>query len=191
MRRWALIVVVLLSPATYVCAQSTATIEGLVTDQSGALITSARITARNPKIGISRTAVTDNSGRYQIPALPVGDYELEINATGFQTQLVQSTDLDVGRRVTRDWQLQVGDVSQQVTVTTAGDQIERTTSSVGHVIDRRMVQQIPLNGRYFLDLGLLAPGSVVSPQGAFGSAPMRGLGALTINTAGNREETIN
>jgi len=191
MRRWPLIVVVVLSLLTHVRAQSTASIEGLVTDQNGALITGARITARNPHIGISRNAVTDSSGRYQIPALPVGDYELEIKAVGFETQVVENTGLEVGRRVTRDWQLQVGDVSQQVTVTTAGDQIERTTTSVGQVIDRRMVQQIPLNGRYFLDLGLLAAGSVVSPQGAFGSAPMRGLGALTINTAGNREETVN
>src|SRR5215510_2886326 len=54
-----------------------------------------------------------------------------------------------------------------------------------------MVQELPLNGRYFLDLGLLAPGSVTPPQGAFSSAPIRGLGSFAITTAGNREETVN
>ena len=58
-------------------------------------------------------------------------------------------------------------------------------------MDRRMVQELPLNGRYFLDLGLLVPGSVTPPQGAFSSAPIRGLGSFGITTAGNREETIN
>ena len=53
-------------------------------------------------------------------------------------------------------------------------------------MDRRMVQELPLNGRYFLDLGLLVPGSVTPPQGAFSSAPIRGLGSFGITTAGNR-----
>src|ERR1044072_944823 len=67
----------------------------------------------------------------------------------------------------------------------------RSTTSVGHVIDRNMVQDTPLNGRYFLDLGLRVPGSVTPPQGAFSASPMRGLGSLAFNTAGNREETVN
>src|SRR5262249_4377345 len=71
------------------------------------------------------------------------------------------------------------------------DMIENSTVSVGHVMDRRTVQELPLNGRYFLDLGLLVPGSVTPPQGAFSAAPIRGLGSFAINTAGNREETIN
>src|SRR5262249_2146095 len=87
--------------------------------------------------------------------------------------------------------LKVGDVSQSVTVTTGGTMVESSTTSVGHVMDGRMVQTLPLNGRYFLDLGLLLPGSVTPPQGAFGAAPMRGLGSLNINTGGSREEAVN
>src|SRR5262249_50457226 len=69
--------------------------------------------------------------------------------------------------------------------------IERGTSSVGHVIDQRTVQEIPLNGRYFLDLGLLVPGSVTPSTNGFSTTPSRGMGGLAINTAGNREETVN
>jgi hypothetical protein len=181
---------VLISTCAY--AQSTSSIEGLITDQHGALISRAAITASDPLIGVARRAVTDDSGRYQIAALPVGDYRLEVRAQGFQTRVLERVRIEVARRVTQDFQLQVGDVSQEVSVTTSSsDLIERATISVGNVIDRERVQTLPLNGRYFLDLGLLAPGSVTPPQGAFSSAPIRGLGSFSITTAGNREETIN
>jgi Carboxypeptidase regulatory-like domain/TonB dependent receptor-like, beta-barrel len=183
--------VALLALSTHVLAQSTASIEGLVTDQQGALIAGAEITAEDLTIGVTRKLVTDDAGRYQIAALPVGEYRLEVRATGFKTQILEQVRIEVGRRLTQDFQLQVGDVSQEVIVTALGDLLERSTTSVGHVIDREMVQEVPLNGRYFLDLGLLVAGSVTSPQGAFSSAPIRGLGSFAITTAGNREETIN
>src|SRR5689334_3099605 len=184
-------VLVLLLLSTCVYAQSTASIGGLVTDEHGALITGAEITASNPAIAVVRLAVTDDSGRYQIAALPSGDYQLEVRAKGFQTRVVDHVRIEVARRLTQDFELHVGDVSQVVTVTASADLIERATVSVGSVIDRERVQTLPLNGRYFLDLGLLAPGSVTPPQGAFSSAPIRGLGSFSITTAGNREETIN
>jgi hypothetical protein len=69
--------------------------------------------------------------------------------------------------------------------------IDRATTSVGHLIDGRTVQEAPLNGRYFLDLAVLAPGSITASQNGFSTTPSRRLGALAINTAGNREETVN
>ena len=186
------VLVLLLVLSTCVYAQSTASIEGLITDQHGASINEAEIVASDPAIGVSRVAITDESGRYQIPALPIGDYRVEVRANGFQTRILEHVRIEVARKLTQDFELQVGDVSQEVSVTTtAGDLIERATISVGHVIDREKVQTLPLNGRYFLDLGLLVPGSVTPPQGAFSSAPIRGLGSFSITTAGNREETIN
>ena len=186
------LVVALLFASIYAYGQSSASIEGLITDQNGALIRGAEITISDPAIGVMRQAITDDSGLYQIPALPIGDYRLEVRARGFQTRIRERIRIEVARRLTQDFQLQVGDVSQEVTVTTSpSDLIDSATISVGNVIDREIVQTLPLNGRYFLDLGLLAPGSVTPPQGAFSSAPIRGLGSFSITTAGNREETIN
>ena len=184
------VVVACLVFSSHAHAQSTASIEGLVTDQHGALIAGAEIKATDPAIGVGRVALTDASGRYQIAALPVGDYRLEVSAKGFQTGILERVRVEVGRRLTQDFQLRVGEVSQQVTVSSL-NAVERTTVSVGHVISVDMVQGLPLDGRHFLELGLLVPGSVTPPQGAFSGSPMRGLGALAINTGGNREETVN
>src|SRR6266576_5699025 len=161
----ALLVVILLG--TPVHAQSTASIEGQVNDQHGAIVPGVEITVVSREIGIRRTAVTDEAGRYQIPALPVGSYRIEVRATGFQTQIVESSTLEVGRRVTQNFQLRVGDVSHVVTVTTANDLIDQSSVSINHVVDQRMVQETPLNGRYFLDLALRVAGSVTPPQSAF------------------------
>ena len=172
--------------------QSTASIDGSITDQHGDVVARAEITASDPAIGVTRRVVSDNSGRYQIVALPIGDYRIEVRARGFQTRILEGLRIEVARKLTQDFQLQVGDVAEQLTVTTTSNEfIERATISVGQVIDRERVQTLPLNGRYFLDLGLLAPGSVTPPQGAFSSAPIRGLGSFSITTAGNREEAIN
>ena len=172
-------------------AQSTASIEGQVHDPRGATVPAVEITVADSEIGITRIAVTDESGRYQIPALPVGSYRMEVRAHGFQTQIVEGSTLEVGRKVTQNFQLQVGDVSQVITVTAANDLIDQTSVSINHMVDQRMVQETPLNGRYFLDLALRVPGSVIPPQGAFLASPQRGLGSLSINTGGNREETVN
>lgn len=172
-------------------AQSTALIEGQVVDQHHAAIPHVKVTARNASISLERTATSDISGRYQFSALPVGDYTVAVTAAGFKQQIVEELRVEVGRRITQDFQLEAGDISEQVTVASANDSIERSTISIGHVIDRRMVQEIPLNGRYFLDLNLLTPGSVTPTQSAFSTFPSRGVGALAINTAGNREEAVN
>jgi Carboxypeptidase regulatory-like domain/TonB dependent receptor len=171
--------------------QSMAALQGRVVDPNGAVVAGANITVRNLATGLERATKTDSEGNYQVAALPIGTYRVEVRASGFQTQIVESLIAEVGRSVVQDFRLQVGDLTQEVTVTPDSQAVERTTISVGHVVDRRMVREIPLNGRYFLDLGLLLPGSVTPTQGAFSASPIRGLGSLAINTAGNREETIN
>ena len=172
-------------------AQSTASIEGQIVDQHRAVIPGAKIIATNAAISFERTTTSDLSGRYQFPALPVGDYTIRVTAVGFKQQVVEELKVEVGRRITQDIQIEAGNISEQVTVSSTNLGVERSTISVGHVIDDRTIQQIPLNGRYFLDLNLLTPGSVTPTQSAFSTFPSRGVGALAINTAGNREEAVN
>lgn len=181
----------LIAVSSSVHAQSTASIEGQVTDQNLEIVPAAEVTALNYETDVKRTAVTDESGRYQLVALAVGAYRVEVKAPGFQTQVIERLTVEVGKRITQSFQLQVGNILQVVIVSTEHDLLEQSTMAIGHLVDQQMVQDTPLNGRYFLDLGLRVPGSVTPPQGAFSASPGRGLGSLAINTGGNREETVN
>lgn len=172
-------------------SQSTTALIGRVLDSSDASVPSAQITLRNQETGEVQTSPVDRFGNYQIAALPPGTYQISVRAPGFRTHIVEKLTPEVGRTVIQDFKLIVGDASEQVTVTSNPLLIERVTTSVGTTIDRRTVQEIPLNGRFFLDLGLLVPGSVTPPQNGFSAVPVRGSGAFAINTAGNREETVN
>ena len=172
-------------------AQSTAILQGKVTDPKGAVVPNATVVVRNEGTSVERTAQTDGEGNYQLAALPVGNYRVEVQAQGFQRTTVSSLVVEVAQTVVQNFQLEIGDISQQVLVTSDAPVIESATTSVGTVINQRTVQEIPLNGRHFVDLGLLIPGSVTPPQNGFLTAPLRGQGSFAFNTAGNREDTVN
>jgi hypothetical protein len=172
-------------------AQSTATLQGTVTDAQSAAVPGAAVSVKNVFTGVQRDVVTDNHGDYQVAALPVGLYRVEVSAPGFQTQVASEVRLEVARTVVQNFRLKLGGVAEEMTVTAEAPVIETATSSVGQVINQRTVQEIPLNGRHFVDLGLLIPGSVTPPQSGFLTAPLRGQGSFAFNTAGNREDTVN
>ena len=172
-------------------AQSTATLQGTVRDQKGDVVSGAKVTATNQGTAIERTTQTDSEGNYQLAALPVGNYSVQVEMQGFKRQLLSNLTVEVGRTVVRDFSLEVGGLEQSVTVTADAPIIESATTSVGQVINQRTVQEIPLNGRHFVDLGLLIPGSVTPPQNGFLTAPLRGQGSFGLNTAGGREDTVN
>src|SRR6266404_5417103 len=171
--------------------QSTATFQGTVTDQKGAVVPNATVIVRNQATGIERTVQTDSSGNFQVAALPAGMYSVEVQASGFKSAAVSDLSVEVARTVNKNFELQVGSLEQKVNITADTPVIETATTSVGQVINQRTVQEIPLNGRHFVDLGLLIPGSVTPPQNGFLTAPLRGQGSFAINTAGNREDTVN
>ncbi|HEX4899074.1 MAG TPA: carboxypeptidase regulatory-like domain-containing protein [Pyrinomonadaceae bacterium] len=174
-----------------VFGQSSATLQGTVSDPKGAVMPKAKIVVHNQGTGLERTTETDSEGNYQVAALPVGVYRVEVQAPGFQTQVVNDLSIEVARTVTQNFQLVVGGIEQQVSVVSDAPVIEASTTSVGTVINQKTVQDIPLNGRHFVDLGLLIPGSVTPPQNGFLTAPLRGQGSFAFNTAGNREDTVN
>jgi outer membrane receptor protein involved in Fe transport len=189
--RLSLMITMMLCFAAMALAQSTATLQGTVKDQKGAVVAGARVIARNTGTGIERTTQTDTDGNYQIAALPVGTYSVQVEASGFKRQLVSDLSVEVGRTIVRDFALEIGTLEQNVNVVAETPVIETATTSVGQVINQRTVQEIPLNGRHFVDLGLLIPGSVTPPQNGFLTAPLRGQGSFGLNTAGGREDTVN
>src|SRR6266536_3027919 len=172
-------------------AQSTAVLQGKVTDPKGAVLPNATVVLRNEATSVERTTQTDGEGNYQLAALPVGNYRVEVKAQGFHTTTISNLVIEVAQTVVQNFQLEIGDISQQVLITSDASVIELATTSVGTVINQRTVQEIPLNGRHFVDLGLLIPGSVTPPQNGFLTAPLRGQGSFGLNTAGGREDTVN
>ena len=171
--------------------QSTAVLQGRVVDQNGAVVPRAQVSVQNSATGLSRKGETDSEGNYQIAALPVGNYRGEAREDGFGTKIVEHLNIEVARIIVQDFLLEVGDITQTIDVRSDAPLVDAATISVGQVINERTVQEIPLNGRYLTDLGLLIPGSVTPPQNGFLSPPTRGGGSLGLNTAGNREETVN
>jgi hypothetical protein len=189
--RAGLVVLVLLLAATAAFGQSTATVTGTVMDESGAVIPSAQVTAINQGTNLQRTTTTDATGNYQIPFLPAGTYRISVQAPSLQQQTVTDIRLDVSRTVAQNFRLKPGTVEQAVTITGEMPIVEASTMTVGQVLDPKQVQEIPLNGRHFVDLGLLVTGSVTPPAAGFLTAPIRGQGSLAINTAGARETQVN
>ena len=171
--------------------QSTSTIRGTVTDSSGAVVPNAKVTIHNQATSEERITQTDNSGNYVAPSLPVGTYRITAQAPGMQTAVASNLVLEVARTVEQDFKLKVADVSQTIEINAAAQVIEGTTVGVGQVVNQNTVQQIPLNGRHFVDMGLLVAGSVTPPQTGNLTAPLRGQGSFSFNTAGNREDTVN
>src|SRR5436190_6503219 len=174
-----------------VLGQSTATLQGTITDTKNAVLPKATVVVRNRSTSTERTTQTDSNGNYQVAALPVGVYTIEVRVQGFKTQVADSVTLEVAKTIVQNFQMDVGAISEQVLVSSDVPVIETTTTSVGTVINQRTVQEIPLNGRHFVDLGLLIPGSVTPPQNGFLTAPLRGQGSFGLNTVGGREDTTN
>src|SRR5229473_671206 len=178
----------LLIVAVAASAQTTASIKGTVTDTSGAAVAGAKVTAKNQAQGTSRTTETNSFGGFEVPALPPGIYSVDVSIKGFQSQQAKDVLLQVSQNTVQNFSLKVANTTDTVTVEATGPVIETTTVTVGQVINQRTVQEIPLNGRHFVDLALLIPGTVTPPQNGFLTAPLRGQGSFSFNTAGNRED---
>jgi hypothetical protein len=185
----AVLIFLLLTP-TSIRAQSTATLQGRVLDTSDASVPGASISVRNASTGFHRAVRTDSDGRYQVAPMPAGSYEITATATGFKSVVIQELYFDVGRTLVRDFRLEVGNQAETIIVTADSPLIDRVSTTVGQVVTGQAVHEIPLNGQHFIDLALLVPGSVAPSQTAFSAAPLRGIGALAVNTTGNREEAV-
>ena len=175
----------------YAIGQATASLQGTIKDPSGAVVPNAQIIAHNLATGEERKATSDSAGIYALPSLPIGSYRLNVSATGMQSIVVKGIALEVGQVAAENFTLDVASTKQVVEVTATSPVITSETTTVGAVMDSQTVQNIPLNGRHFLDMGFLIPGSVTPPTNATLARPLRGQGFFGFNTAGGREDTVN
>lgn len=171
--------------------QSTAVLKGTVTDALGAAIPHAKVAVKNQGTGEEWNTESDNVGNYLVPSLPVGLYQVSISAAGFEVSVVHNVTLNAATTITQNVQLQIGQVSQEISIEVDSPVIDASTIAMGQVIDQKTTQEIPLNGRHFVDLSLLTPGTVTPPQNGFLTAPLRGQGSFGFVTAGQREDTVN
>jgi hypothetical protein len=171
-------------------AQTLAGLQGRVFDTSGAIIPGATVTVKSETTGLIRLTSTDGDGRYMVAAIPAGLYEVAATAAHFKSEIIKDLTFEVGRTLVHEFHLTVGDTSEAVVVLAESPLVDRASSTVGFVVTRQTIQDIPLNGRHFIDLSLVVPGSVAPSQVGFSTRPIRGIGALAYNISGNREEAV-
>jgi hypothetical protein len=141
----------------------TATLSGTVMDKSGAVIPTVQVQVTNSDTNISVTTTTNNSGVYVVPSLKPGRYRLAVTKQGFKQVVLTDVVLNVQDVVSRNFTLEVGATSETITVTAEAERLNTTTASVGTVVDRQFIENLPLNGRSFQTLINLTPGVVVTP----------------------------
>src|SRR2546427_5876830 len=136
----------------------TGTILGTVKDASGALVPGATVTAQNVETGTSRSILTDETGAYRLPALPVGPYDLRVELSGFKSTTQKGLVLNVGQEAVLNFSLEIGTPLQEVVVSAEAPLVNTTTASLGGLVNEEKLAELPLNGRNYLDLTLLQPG---------------------------------
>ncbi len=150
---------VVLFGAVLTCVAQQASIVGTVTDTSGAVIPGAHVTVQNPARGVTRQLVTNSTGAYVAASLPIGTYEVSAEHSGFQRLVRSGIVLQVGATLRVDMKLNVGEVTQQVSVRGNALHVQTETAAVSSVITGRQIQNLNLNGRNFVALTLLTPGA--------------------------------
>jgi hypothetical protein len=175
-----LAVVTVLTDAPAVGAQTTGSIGGIVADQSQALLPGVTVTARNVDTELVRSSVTGTEGRYFIPALPPGEYQIRAELSGFRPYVHRDLQLTIGQALVVNVTLQVGGLNEEVTVTGDASPVNTSTPELSYLIGSAAIQQLPLNGRNYTDLALMQPGVLAYPHRDGGSVVAHGLG-MSIN----------
>jgi len=188
--RWSqlasLLISILLAASPLFASGPTGTITGTITDPSGAVVQKARVIVRNEDTNAIRDAESNEDGDYTIALLPPGRYRVVVESTGFRRSVLQGVSVYVDQTVRLDFELRVGLISQEVNVTDTPPIVQTDTSTLGQVVNNRLVQGLPLNERNFLSFALLVPGSQLPAEGSQNSTQG---GALSVN--GAREQSNN
>ena len=169
---------------------TTASITGTVEDSAGAALPDATVTARDTERGTSSTTKTTGSGVFNFTTLPIGTYEVKAEAAGFDTTVQPPITLVLNERARVDFKMKVGAVTNTVQVSSEAPQLQADTTQVSTLINATTITSIPLATRNYVELTLLAPGSITADNSTFTSGDNANYGGRpSIN--GNREESNN
>src|SRR5437773_6822279 len=182
----AIAVLIVLQPYLAFAQTATRTFVGVVKDTSGALIPGVSIAVKHTDTGQTRTAISSDSGSYNVPLLPVGAYELTTTMPGFKQQVRTGINLVIGQQAVIDLTLEVGAAAEQITVSEEAPLVNTTLSSTSGLITEQQVKDLPLNGRSFDQLLVLNVGVVNNTSNMAGGA---GGAFPAFSVAGHRQET--
>jgi carboxypeptidase family protein len=197
LKRKALLVAVLCSvfslcPLLY--SQANGSLSGTVADKTGSVVAGATVTITSQETGLNREAKTDGSGHYLVPLLPVAHYTIRIESQGFQTTEQKDIRLQVDEQREVDFALNPASVSQTVEVTATEVAVETTNPTLGQVITSEEVADLPLNGRNFVQLATLTPGTTqeTNPNSFFNgaaSSEVSARGSFSLSVGGSRAQS--
>jgi hypothetical protein len=169
----------------------TGTITGTITDPSGALIPQARVVVRDEGTNATRDARSNDNGDYTVALLPPGRYSVSVESKGFRRSVIHGVTLDVDQTVRVDFALVVGAVTESVIVNETPPIVQTDTSTLGQVVNNRLVQGLPLNQRNFLSFALLVPGAELPAQGSQNSTQGGVLEGFSVDVNGARDQANN
>lgn len=141
-------------------AQTRASVDGTVTDPSGATVTGADVTLISPATGLRRTTKTRTNGIYEFPSLPIGKYAISVSKSGFEQYRLNNVEVLLGQVRTLDVRLALGATAQTVEVAASSELVNRSNAEVDGVIEAPQIRNIPINGRNWATLMTLAPGAI-------------------------------
>jgi carboxypeptidase family protein/TonB-dependent receptor-like protein len=163
---------------------TTATLSGVLSDETGAVLPGAHVVVMNTDTGVQRTASTDEKGLFQLADLPPGPYKVTVSLAGFETLVRDGITLAVGQRADLKLAMKVGAVTERVTVTEEAPVVNTSNSSVSGVVEEKRIQELPLNGRDFSQLPMVEAG-VFAMRNSDSSNPGKGYG-MHISMGGSR-----
>ncbi len=170
-KHWSCALLAGLLSATPAFAQTnTGEIGGTVRDESGGVLPGATVVATHPASGFSVERVSDTDGRFFLSSLPTGEWEIEVELLGFSRIVQRGVVLEIGRTLELLFDLTLGQRSEEITVTASAPMLQTTTAEISAVIGQGQIEQLPLNGRQFLQLAQLSDAVVIPPGGTRGVA---------------------
>ena len=156
---WAFGLILFLIAVPVFAQLATGTILGVVKDTSGGTVAGANVTVTNTETTQTRTVTTEADGSYRFPGVPAGHYTVKIEKDGFKTSTQTGLVLDVSANLVVNGTMEVGSSAQEVTVTGEAPLVNTTTSALGGLVDENKMADLPLNGRNYMDLSVMQPGT--------------------------------